>query len=241
MFRPIAAIAALTLALTACTAAPASDTVTVFAAASLNSAFPKIAKEVFEPAHPGVEVKFSFEGSSSLAEKIRAGAPADVFASADEKNMDKVGKLARGPQQFTTNTLRLIVPAGNPAGVRDLSSAGKLVVCAPQVPCGRVTQKVAERLGVVLAPVSQEQSVTDVRTKVESGEADAGLVYLTDAKLAGAKVEVVDVPGIADVGTSYMLAALTDTPAAEAFVQAVMSKRGQEILAEHGFGAEARP
>ncbi|QOQ39797.1 molybdate ABC transporter substrate-binding protein [Trueperella pecoris] len=269
MFRKLVAIVALCLVLAACSASGSglgsvsgsgsrsvaghgdgsgcpSDSspreLTVFAAASLNAAFPEISRKLFEPRHPGVKVRFSFEGSPSLAEKILAGAPADVFASANKKNMEKVGEAALSPAEFTRNTLRLIVPRGNPAGVSDLASANaaKLVVCAPQVPCGAVTAKVAEQFGLSLSPVSQEQSVTDVRTKVESGEADAGLVYFTDALLAGEKVEVVDVGGIVDIGTAYMLAALSDAPnvhGAKDFVEAVMSPEGQEILARYGFGS----
>ncbi|OFS74741.1 hypothetical protein HMPREF3167_04880 [Trueperella sp. HMSC08B05] len=263
MFKKIAAVAAVTLLLVACSqgagndagsgpgspggsgaSSPASSELIVFAAASLNTAFPQIAEEVFGPDNPGVNVTFSFEGSSSLAEKILAGAPADVFASANVGNMDKVGDLAVSPAEFTKNTLRLIVPAGNPAGVTDLASANaaKLVVCAPQVPCGAATTQLAEHLGLTLTPVSEEQSVTDVRTKVETDEADAGLVYVTDAMLVADKVKIVDVPGITDVGTSYMIATLTDAPnpdAAKAFLDAVMSEKGQAILAEYGFGTGA--
>lgn len=248
MFRKVAALAVLALGLAACStgasgrsASADGGELTVFAAASLNAAFPEIAERVFAADYPHTKVNFSFEGSSSLAEKILAGAPADVFASANTKNMDKVASLAVAPAEFTKNTLRLIVPAGNPASVTDLASASaaKLVVCAPQVPCGAATATLAQHLGVEIRSVSQEQSVTDVRTKVETGEADAGLVYLTDALLAGERVQVVDIPRITEVGTSYMLATLAEAPspeAARAFVDAVRSPRGQEILAKHGFG-----
>ncbi|MDO5672392.1 MAG: molybdate ABC transporter substrate-binding protein [Actinomycetaceae bacterium] len=213
---------------------------TVFAAASLNTAFPEIAAGIFKEAYPNVEVKFSFAGSSSLAEQMNSGAPVDVFASADEKNMGKVVDLVPAPVAFTSNTLRLVVPAGNPAGVKGLDSMGdaKLVVCAPQVPCGRLTTEVSEALGVTLTPVSEEQSVTDVRTKVETGEADAGLVYITDAKLAGDKIEIIEVPGLEDHQTKYMIGVPSAAPSgdvAKAFLDAVMAEAGQEVLAKYGF------
>lgn len=214
---------------------------TVFAAASLSNAFPDIAADVFAADYPNVEVTFSFDGSSSLVEQINAGAPVDVFASADENNMEKAGDLAADPQEFTKNTLRLIVPKGNPAGITGLEDLDgtNFVICAPQVPCGRVTGELAQAQGVTFNPVSEEQSVTDVRTKVETGEADAGLVYITDAMAASDKVDIVDVAGIEDVGTSYMISTLTDAASpelAQAFVDAVISAEGQEILATYGFG-----
>lgn len=215
----------------------------VFAAASLNAAFPEIAEEIFAADYPGVEVKFAFEGSSSLVEKMKSGARADVFASANVTNMNKASDaaLVGAPIELTTNTLRLIVPAGNPAGVTDLASANatNFVICAPQVPCGAASQELAEVAGVEFTPVSEEQSVSDVRSKVETGEADAGLVYLTDAMLAGDKVEIVADPAVAAVGTVYMIATLDDAPnpsAAQAFVDAVISAEGQAIMAKYGFG-----
>ncbi|MFP7696397.1 molybdate ABC transporter substrate-binding protein [Trueperella sp. LYQ143] len=218
-----------------------SGELTVFAAASLNTAFPQIAQDVFAKKYPHVKVNFSFEGSSSLAEKILAGADVDVFASADEKNMSKVKEFAPTPVTFTKNTLRLIVPTGNPAKITNLESVNgtKFVVCAPQVPCGRVTGELAKAKGITFQPVSEEQSVTDVRTKVESGEADAGLVYYTDALLAKGKVDIVDIPGMEDVGTSYQIAALsgsTHSDWAAAFLESVASPEGQKILATYGFG-----
>lgn len=221
----------------------ATSELTVFAAASLNTAFPEIAKEVFAKDYPNVEVTFAFEGSSSLVEKMRSGAAADVFASANEANMDKAveSNLVTEPTELTKNTLRLIVPAGNPAGVTDLESANQsnFVICAPQVPCGAVSADLASAQGMEFTPVSEEQSATDVRTKVETGEADAGLVYLTDAMLAADAVDIVDVDGITDVGTMYMIATLNDAShpdVAQAFIDAVMSDAGQDIMGTYGFG-----
>ncbi|MBM7824542.1 molybdate transport system substrate-binding protein [Arcanobacterium pluranimalium] len=214
--------------------------ITVFAAASLSAAFPEIAEKVLANESAHTKVTFSFEGSSSLAEQIKNGAPVDVFASADEGNMKKVSDFVNSPEKFASNTLSLIVPASNPArvdSVADLHNT-KLVVCAEQVPCGKATKQLEKRLGITLEPVSQEQNVTSVRTKVESAEADAGFVYRTDAQLAGDKVKIVDVPQAAEVSTTYVIASLkngSDSAAAQAFINAVKSPAGQEILRKHGF------
>src|SRR6478609_10624562 len=170
-------------------------TLTVYAAASLTSTFEEIGQR-FEAEHDGVRVEFSFGGSSDLVAQIQQGAPADVFASADSANMDKLTAedlQAADPEDFATNTLEIAVPPDNPAGVAsfaDLAEDGiNVVVCAPEVPCGAATVKVEEATGVDIRPVSEEQSVTDVLAKVTSGEADAGLVYVTDVLAAGADVQ----------------------------------------------------
>ncbi|MFC5370871.1 molybdate ABC transporter substrate-binding protein [Arcanobacterium bovis] len=217
-----------------------TEEITVFAAASLNAAFPEIAEKVLAKESPQVKVTFSFDGSSALAEQIKNGAPAQVFASADEGNMAKVSDFVNTPEKFASNSLSLIVPANNPAHVASIADlrGTKLVICAAQVPCGKTTKKLEERLKVSLEPVSEEQSVTGVRTKVESAEADAGFVYRTDAQLAGEKVKIVEVPEAASVSTTYMLATLknsSESAAAQAFVDAVKSPAGQEILHKYGF------
>ncbi len=161
--------------------------ITVFAAASLKATFTELADE-FEAANPGVTVELNFAGSSDLVTQITEGAPADVFASADEKNMAKLTDAgladADAPVDFATNVLEIAVPPGNPAGIETFADLAdpdvKTVVCAPEVPCGAATVEVEEATGVTLAPVSEESSVTDVLGKVTSGEADAGLVYVTD-------------------------------------------------------------
>ncbi|MGO4434669.1 molybdate ABC transporter substrate-binding protein [Paenarthrobacter sp. RAF9] len=204
-----AAIAvALAAALGACgTTAPAttpsgsssasqlSGTVTVFAAASLKSTFTQLAKD-FEAKNPGTKVTLSFAGSSDLVTQITQGAPADVFASADTKNMAKLAdaKLLDGTAtNFATNVLEIAVPPSNPASISsfaDLAKPGvRVVTCASQVPCGAATDTVEKATGISLRPVSEESSVTDVLGKVTSGEADAGLVYVTDVKGAGDKVK----------------------------------------------------
>src|SRR5215472_13250379 len=165
-----------------------SGTVVVFAATSLTEAFDKIGAQ-FEKAHPGVTVKFNYNGSSSLATSITQGAPADVFASASPKNMKTVtdaGDSSGTPQIFTRNTGEIMVESGNPLHiktVKDLANPKvKVVVCAPEVPCGAVATAIFKNAGVTVKPVSEEQNVGGVVTKVTLGEVDAGIVYVTDVK-----------------------------------------------------------
>ncbi|MFE7629316.1 molybdate ABC transporter substrate-binding protein, partial [Kocuria sp. NPDC057446] len=167
----------------------------VHAAASLRDAFTELAGQ-FEAQHPEVEVSLSFAGSSTLVQQLAEGAPGDVLATADERSMAgavAAGLVAGEPEVFASNVLTVVVPAGNPAGVRsfrDLAEPGvQVVVCAPQVPCGAAAEQVEEASGVRLSPVSEEGAVTDVLGKVTSGQADAGLVYATDARAAGDAVE----------------------------------------------------
>lgn len=223
-------------------------TLTVFAAASLQKPFEAIA-ERFEEDNPGVDVVLSFDGSQSLVDQLGAGAPADVLATADARTMARAedAGTVRVPQEFATNTLTLIVPAGNPAGVTGLDSSldgAKLVVCAPEVPCGAATEQLEANAGVEIAPVSEESKVSDVRGKVESGQADAGIVYRTDAAEAGDRVEAIDIAGADDVVNAYPIAVTADAGAdgqrfadAETWIRAVTSDWGRKILADAGFGA----
>lgn len=225
----------------------ATTTLQVFAAASLQEPFEEIGDR-FEAENDGVEVQFNFAGSSTLVEQIQQGAPADVFASANTSNMDKLvdsGLQGADPVDFTTNTLMIAVPAGNPAGVTDLRSLTadglNLVVCAPEVPCGAATVTVQEAAGLEFAPVSEEQSVTDVLNKVTSGEADAGLVYVTDVQKAGAagsRVEGISFPEAESAVNVYPITTVKDSENAELgqeFVDMVTGESGQEILAGYGF------
>lgn len=219
-------------------------TLTVYAAASLTSTFTEIGKQ-FEAEHKGVTVKFSFAGSSDLVAQLQQGAPADVFASADTKNMDKATKdnlIAGTPTNFASNTLEIATPPGNPAHItalKDLAKTGvKVVVCAPEVPCGSATKKVEDSSGVDIKPVSEEQSVTDVLNKVATGEADAGLVYVTDVKTAGAKVDGVPFSESSAAVNTYPLAAIKGSKNADLaaeFVKFVASAKGQTVLAAAGF------
>lgn len=237
-----AALALALLPLAACSDdSKGTETMTVLAAASLTTTFTELGKE-FEAEHDGVTVRFSFGGSSDLVEQIQSGAPADVFASADTRNMDKLGKTATGPEDFASNTLEIAVPPGNPAGITNLADLAKpgvkLVICAPEVPCGTATQSVARAAGLTLKPVSQEQSVTDVLGKVTTGEADAGLVYVTDVKGAGSKVEGVTFPESSRALNVYPISVLADAKhdkIAREFVDFVLSDEGQKVLADAGF------
>lgn len=221
-----------------------SGTVTVFAAASLKKTFTAIGAE-FEKAHPGVTVTFNFAGSSDLVAQIQQGAPADVFASADTKNMDKAtgdSLTAAAPVDFASNTLEIAVPPGNPAKIAslaDLAKPGlKVVRCAPEVPCGSAAAKVEAAAKIDIKPVSEEQSVTDVLGKVTSKEADAGLVYVTDVKGAGDAVEGVEFAESSSAVNTYPIATLKaskNAAAAQAFLEAVTGEPGQGILAAAGF------
>ncbi|MCS6589330.1 molybdate ABC transporter substrate-binding protein [Curtobacterium flaccumfaciens] len=261
--RPFAALAlaaTVALGLAACTApdagsgasAPAgSDTegptgsITVFAAASLQRSFTTLGKQ-FETANPGASIRFSFAGSSDLVTQIQNGAPADVFASADEANMAKLSStdLASGsPRDFATNVLEIAVAPGNPKGITDLDDLTapgvQLVTCAAPVPCGAATAEVESASGVDLEPVSEEQSVTDVLGKVESGQADAGLVYVTDVRGAGGKVDGVPFDESGKAVNTYPIGVLRESedPAlAQAFSEYVRSAAGQRVLADAGFG-----
>lgn len=253
MRRRIATVTAVLLgALAACgsedsgSASGSTDTeLTVFAASSLTSTFTELGKQ-FEASHDGVKVSFSFGGSSDLVAQIEQGAPADVFASADTANMAKAvaAKAVEGePVDFAANTLEIAVPPDNPAGVGSLQDlakpATKVVVCAPEVPCGAATEKVEKASKVDIEPVSEEQAVTDVLTKVQSGEADAGLVYVTDVLAAGGKVEGVTFPESSAAVNTYPIAALADSRNADLageFVDLVTGDAGQSVLADAGFG-----
>ncbi|MEC5150113.1 molybdate ABC transporter substrate-binding protein [Cryobacterium sp. GrIS_2_6] len=228
------------------TASRAPETLTVFAAASLKKTFTELATE-FEAANPGVSVALNFAGSADLVTQITEGAPADVFASADTKNMTKLtdaGLVTGTPTVFATNTLEIAVPPGNQARVAsfaDLANpATKVVICAAQVPCGSATATIEKATGVTLTPVSEENAVTDVLGKVSSGEADAGLVYVTDVAGAGASVVGIPFPESAKAVNSYPIGVVAASAHAELgtlFADFVTGPTGQKVLAAAGFGA----
>lgn len=248
-----AAIGVTTLLLAACAptapdrqgagTAGHSGSLTIFAAASLSASFTELAKE-FGADNPAVTVNpISFDGSASLATQIAEGAPADVFASADEANMAKVAsELDGSPMDFASNTLEIVVQAGNPLNITDLSDLAKpgvqVVLCAPEVPCGTASHTIFDLDGVTITPVSEEQNVKAVLAKVQAGEADAGLVYVTDVAAAAGSVDGVTIPGAERAATTYPIAALShaaDPDVARAFIAFVLSARGQDVLATYGF------
>jgi molybdate transport system substrate-binding protein len=223
--------------------AAVSGTVNVFAASSLTEAFTTIAKK-FEAANPGVKVKLNFGASSDLANSINQGAPADVFASASPKNMQQVNDAggASASTNFVKNFMEIAVPPNNPAGitgVADLAKKGvKVALCAAQVPCGKTAAQVFANAKITVKPVTLEQNVKSTLTKVELGEVDAGVVYVTDVKAAGSKVKGIVIPANIDASTEYPIAALTraaNASGAKAFVAYVLSPAAQTVLAAAGF------
>jgi molybdate transport system substrate-binding protein len=243
-------IAALVVSAVAATAtAGESREITVFAAASLREVFEDLAK-AFE-AKSGVKVRVNLAGSQELRTQIENGARADVFASADQKHMDALvrAKLLATPRVFARNTPVVVVPSGNPAKVgsfEELPKARKLVVGAPEVPIGSYTLQILDKAGsdfkekVLANVVSRELNVRQVLAKVSLGEADAGIVYRTDAIAARGKVEIVDVPAKVNVIAEYPVAVLSRAPqaaAARAFLDFLLSSEGQKRLAAAGFVA----
>ena len=251
MSRYLAVAAAVSLALVGgCSSDDKADStdspgsITVFAAASLKKTFTELGEQL-KAENKGADVEFSFLGSSDLATQIIQGAPADVFASADTANMNKVTDAgdAENPVDFATNTLTIVTAPGNPKRITsfaDLAKKGnQVVLCAPQVPCGSAAKKVEEATGTELEPVSEESSVTDVLNKVTSGQADAGLVYVTDAAGAGAKVMAVAFPESAKAVNTYPIATLKDShnaALAKKFVALVTGQKGKDVLTKAGFG-----
>jgi len=218
--------------------------VTVFAGSSLADAF-KSAGEQLRLKNPGTDVVFNFGSSSTLATQIINGAPADVFASADEANMQKIvdAKLSDGaPTFFVGNRLQIVVAAGNPrqiAGLTDLAKPGLIVVLAgPSVPAGRYALEALRKAGVTLRPASQEVDVRAVLNKVALGEADAGIVYVTDVRSAAPRVGGVDIPEQHQVIARYPITVVSESKRprlARAFVDYLISEEGRRLFAEFGF------
>lgn len=230
------------------TSAPAgspalSGTITVFAASSLNEGYTAIGKE-FQKSHPGTMVTFAFGGSSMLVSQIQQGAIGDVYASADQPNMQKLidARLtAESPIVFARNNLEIVVGKGNPKHITSLSDLGRsglvVVLCAPAVPCGRYAAQALQKAGVSVRPASQEADVKAVLSKVALGEADAGIVYITDVKAAGTAVEGVAIPAAVNVVAEYPIVILKDSQnraLARAFISYVLTD-GRRILAGYGF------
>lgn len=255
----LSAVAAATLALAGCAAGdgpddgspgveitdPASGTITVFAAASLTEVFGELETK-FEQLHPSADVVLSFGGSGALAAQIIEGAPADVIAAASGAPMTTVTDAgdATDPTIFTTNTLEIAVPAGNPSGVTGLADLADptlaIALCDPSVPCGAAAETLMQAAGLTAAPDTLEEDVKAVLTKIVLGEADAGLVYVTDVVAAGDTVEGITVPEAADVINRYPIAVISGAPnpvGAQAWLEFVLSNTGRAALAAAGFGA----
>lgn len=220
-------------------------TLTVLGAASLTESFTTLEKR-FEDAHSDVDVKLAFDSSATLAGQAVDGAPGDVLATADEATMgDAVdgGAVDGEPVTFATNSLTLVVPADNPAGITSFSDLGKgdveYAVCVATAPCGKSAAAVLEADGIDADPATEEVDVKAVLQKVVSGEADAGLVYVTDATTAGDAVLTFDVPGAEDQLQTYPIAVLKqskDSDLAQEFIDLVTSQEGQQVLQDAGFG-----
>ena len=232
-----------TPASSASSSAPATGTITVLAASSLTGAFTQLGQQ-FEAAHKGDTVKFSFGPSSGLATQVTSGAPADVFASASTKTMQQVVSAgdASSPQDFAKNFAEVAVPSNNPAKVTSVKDLGKksakVALCQPQVPCGAVAAEVFKNAGITVKPVTLQPDVKSVLTQVETGNVDAGMVYVTDVMAAGSKVKGVAIPASENVSTLYPIATISSSKEksiAQAFVAYVLSPTGQQVLAAAGF------
>lgn len=244
----LALAAAAALALAGCgddaSQGSSSDTtLVVFAASSLTNTFGELEK-AFEKDHSGVDVEISFDSSSALATQITEGSPADVLATADESSMGILvgaGDNAAEPVPFASNTMALITPPDNPGDIDALDDlpGSDFVLCDPSVPCGSVARQILDNAGVKAQPVSLEDKVTAVLSKVQLGEADAGMVYVTDAKGAGDEVATIDIAADVNVVTPYYIAAVKDSDnseLAQQWIDLVMSQAGQDVLREAGFG-----
>lgn len=233
--RPSAAVT------TAPSQAGPAGSLTVLAAASLSESFQELGG-AFEAAHPGTKVIFSFDSSAALAAQANGGAPADIFASADQANMKKVidAGHAGDPRVFARNRLAVIVARGNPRNMKGLADLARVsfVLCAPEVPCGRYGAEALSKAGVKARPKSYETNVKGVVTKVTTGAVDAGIGYVTDALASGGSAEGIEIPEQHNVVADYPMAVLEQAPnpaLARAFSEYVLGPAGQAILARHGF------
>lgn len=240
MKRIIATLLAV-FALVGCNSTVVKNELVVFAAASLTDTFTELGKE-FERTHPGATVTFNFGASSTLAQNIIQGAPADVFAAANEstmKTLTDAGEANGSPEIFVRNQLQIVVPRGNPAKVAGLADFGRsdlrIAVCADQVPCGAAAKKVFQLAKIEAKPDTEERDVRAALTKVELGEVDAALVYQTDVKSAGESVEGIDFPESAEVVNNYPIVAITGSTGASAFIEFIRSDNASAVFVKAGF------
>ena len=244
-----AVAAALVLALGAAGAGCSSgddDSLTVLAAASLSGSFAEL-EQMFLEDHPDVDVLMAFDSSATLAGQVVEGAPADVLATADEQTMESAvaaGATDGRPTAFASNHLVLVVPDDNPAGIRSVSDLDHkgvdYVVCVPSAPCGHIAVAALDEAGIDSPAASEEADVKAVLSKVVLGEADAGLVYATDALEAGSDVRTIEISTSPATSTRYFVAALRDAAdpgLARDWVDLLMSERGQKVMTDAGFGS----
>ena len=222
-----------------------TGTITVSAAASLTEAFTTMGAD-FQKANPDATVTFNFAASSALVAQIQGGAPADVFASADGTNMQKLvsgGQVTAEPTVFAANALTIVVKPGNPKGIKslaDLANVGTISLCADTVPCGKYAQQALTQAGVTI-PADKVTKGADVKAtlaQVSTGDADAAIVYTTDAKAAGKTVQAVKIPAWLNVYAIYPIAPLASSQnqaLAKAWVQYTVSPAGQKTLQSYGF------
>jgi molybdate transport system substrate-binding protein len=245
---PIALIAALMILTTCGSDEPAdtASTLRVMAAASLTESFTAL-ETTYEKAHPDVDVTLSFDSSAILVEQLSQGLEADVLATADLRSMDEAasaGVIDGEPEAFATNTLVIATPAGNPAGIKGIDDLADtdFAVCVQAAPCGDATQRLFALDQFSGKPVTEEESVKGVLTKVTTGEVDAGLVYASDARAAGDEVDVVRAENASEVVNVDPIAAVKDSANADAakdWIALVTGPEGQKILESHGFGPAA--
>ena len=246
MSRPVGALVLATAALIGACGSGGSDPATtelrVLAAASLTEVFNELAT-TFEKEHPDVDVELSFGASSALAQQVIEGAAAGVLVSADEETMGRVldsdVEVVGEPVVVARNRLAVVVERGNPKQVRTLDDLGRsdvvVVLCAPQVPCGRLAKIALDRAAVGVSPASLEENVKGVVGRVTLGEADAGIVYATDARAAGARAEAVPVAGLDGLEAVYPAVTLTDSDAARSWIELLGSSTGRDVFIRFGF------
>jgi molybdate transport system substrate-binding protein len=228
----------------ACSASSVGGELLVSAAASLTDAFAEV-ESAFEEENRDVDVVLNLGSSSALREQILEGAPADVFASANTSNMDQVadaGELSGEAEIFVTNSLQIAVPTGNPAGVTGLEDFAReellIGLCVEDVPCGDFGRQALDNAGVTPSIDTNEPDVRALLTKIEAGELDAGITYVTDVLSTSGTVEGLEIPAEVNVVAEYPIATLAGAPnpvTAAAWVEFVLSDEGQAILTSYGF------
>lgn len=246
--RRFAAVLLLASSLAGCTNVTATkpNELTVLAASSLTGVFTELQSQ-FEATHPGVKVKLVLDSSATLSQMVEQGAPGDVLATADQRTMDHTriaGGIVGQADQFATNTMVLIVPANNPANIKSLgglSAKTDFVVCVPTAPCGAAAAALLTTNHVSAQPASEETDVKAVLNKVVTGEANAGLVFTTDALSAGDKVRQIAIPGASQAPNTYWIAQTKQAEVsslAQDWIDLVLGPNGQAVLARAGFATQ---